>query len=42
MDPSKAFDSIEHELLIVKLNTYGFSKKTQLMILIIYLEENKE
>ena len=37
MDLSKAFNAINHELLIAKLHVYGFSKETLALLLSIYL-----
>ena len=38
MDLSKAFDTINHELLIAKLHAYGFSIEA-LKVLLSYLQE---
>ena len=38
MDLSKAFDTINHELLIAKLHAYGFSKDT-LKLIFSYVSE---
>ena len=41
MDLSKAFDTINHELLLAKLDAYNFSMHS-LMILSSYLSKRKE
>ena len=41
MDLSKAFDTINHELLIAKLEAYGFHKNS-LEIMLSYLSERKQ
>ena len=38
MDLSKAFDTINHELLIAKLHAYGFSKQA-LKIVLSYMSD---
>ena len=41
MDLSKAFDTINHELLIAKLEAYGFHKDS-LEIMLSYLSDRKQ
>ena len=37
MDLSKASDTINYELLMAKLHTYGFSKEALTLLLAIYM-----
>ena len=41
MDLSKAFDTINHELLLTKLHGYGFSIEA-LEVLLSYLQEKSQ
>ena len=41
MDLSKAFDTINHQLLLAKLHAYGFTKRT-LAIICSYLPNQKQ
>ena len=41
MDLSKAFDTINYELLVAKLNVYGFSNEA-LKLILSYLRNRKQ
>ena len=41
MDLSKAFNTINHELLVAKCNAYGFSKK-RIRLIFSYLNNRKQ
>ena len=41
MDLSKAFETINHELLVAKLNAYGFSKE-KIRLSFSYLNNTKQ
>ena len=42
MDLSKAFDTLNHDLLVAKLHVYGFSRTTLMFIKSFYLTGGRE
>ena len=41
MDPSRAFDSLNNELLLAKLLAYGFSRNALMLIHSYYSQKTK-